>query len=72
MCRAALDLVVGVAACAILWYTPWAVRLVLTTIHSFGEILHIDVLRAWIDWLMGLPAGLKLNHFAGKKIGGAV
>lgn len=70
--RVSLDLLVGIGACVILAYTPWAVRLVLTAIHTGGEILHIDVLRAWIDWLMGLPAGLKLNHFAGKKIGGAV
>ena len=41
-------------------------------IHTVGEMLHIDVLRAWIDWLMVLPAGLKLNYNAGRKLGGAV
>lgn len=70
--RTAFDIVVGVGACCLLAYAPWAVRLILASIHTVGENLHIDMLRTWIEWLMGLPAGLKLNHFAGKKIGGAV
>lgn len=70
--RSLFDVVVGVTVCALFAFAPWAVRLVLTTIHTIGRNTHIDVLRVWIDWLMGLPVGLKLNHFAGRKIGGAV
>ncbi|MES1912939.1 MAG: hypothetical protein MHM6MM_005183 [Cercozoa sp. M6MM] len=43
--------------------------LVLETTHVFGQVLHIDVLRSHTEWLMGLPAGMKLNaplnHFLG-------
>ena len=70
--RSGLDVVVGIGACLVLSRLPVVVAAVLRIIHTFGDILHIDVLRAWVDWLMGLPAGLKLNHFAGRKIGGAV
>jgi len=72
LCRSAFDLCVGMAVCAVLAGSPWAVSLILATIHTVGNNLHIDVLRAWTTWLMGLPAGLKLNHFAGTKLGGAV
>jgi hypothetical protein len=70
--RSVFDFLVGIGVCLLLSRVPWLVALVLRLIHTFGQILHIDVLRTWIDWLMGLPAGLKLNHFAGRKIGGAV
>lgn len=70
--RSLFDFFIGIAACFLLSRVPWLVAGVLRIIHTFGQILHIDVLRTWIDWLMGLPAGLKLNHFAGRKIGGAV
>jgi N-acetylglucosaminyl transferase component (Gpi1) len=70
--RSLFDFFIGIAACLLLSRMPWLVAGVLRIIHTFGQILHIDVLRTWIDWLMGLPAGLKLNHFAGRKIGGAV
>ncbi|CEP02540.1 N-acetylglucosaminyl transferase component (Gpi1) [Plasmodiophora brassicae] len=30
-------------------------------IHVAGQILHVDVLRRQIIWLMGFPAGMKLN-----------
>lgn len=70
--RFVTDMVIGISACLVLANTPWAVSIILKIIHNFGSLLHIEVLRAWTDWLMGLPAGLKLNHFAGRKIGGAV
>jgi hypothetical protein len=70
--RFAVDTLLGIALALALSHLPWAVHFVLTTIHTVGQVLHIDVLRTWIDWLMGLPAGLKLNHFAGRKLGGAV
>lgn len=70
--RFVADVLIGLAACLLLTRVPALVMAVLRAIHTFGQILHIDVLRAWIDWLMGLPAGLKLNHFAGRKIGGGV
>lgn len=34
---------------------------VLGLLHQAYNFLHIDVLKAQIDWLMGFPAGLKLN-----------
>uniref|UniRef100_A0A6A7FTJ0 Gpi1p n=1 Tax=Hirondellea gigas TaxID=1518452 RepID=A0A6A7FTJ0_9CRUS len=34
----------------------------LVVFHQAGHFLHLDVMRANIVWLMGLPAGLKLNH----------
>lgn len=70
--RFVADVLIGLGACLLLTRVPALVMAVLRAIHTFGQILHIDVLRAWIDWLMGLPAGLKLNHFAGRKIGGGV
>jgi hypothetical protein len=70
--RWVLDTVLGIGVCLLLAFSPWAVRLVLRGVHIFGRILHIEVLRAWVDWLMWLPAGLKLNHAAGVRIGGAV
>jgi len=70
--RFLLDFALGICACLLLASSPALVAAVLRAIHTFGQILHIDVLRAWVDWLMGLPAGLKLNHFAGRKLGGAV
>lgn len=65
--RGVVDFAVGAGACVLLAMLPWAVGAVLGAVHTVGAVLHIDVLRAWVDWLMVLPAGLKLNHFAGKK-----
>jgi hypothetical protein len=50
--RGVVDAVVGLTACVLLVMTPWAVGFVLRAVHSTGSILHIDVLRAWVDWLM--------------------
>lgn len=41
-------------------------------IHSLGRGLHSDVLRLYAEWLMGVPAGLKLNHEASRWLGGGV
>ena len=43
----------------------------LTSIGPRG-MLSVDTLRSEIDFLMGLPIGLKLNHYLGKRIGGAL
>eukprot|EP01054_Gregarina_sp_Poly1_P000519 Gregarina_sp_Poly_1__518@NODE_1125_length_5012_cov_27_950051_g779_i0_p1_GENE_NODE_1125_length_5012_cov_27_950051_g779_i0NODE_1125_length_5012_cov_27_950051_g779_i0_p1_ORF_typecomplete_len859_score89_24Gpi1/PF05024_15/8_2e03Gpi1/PF05024_15/7_7e54_NODE_1125_length_5012_cov_27_950051_g779_i03592935 len=54
----ALDLVLGWLLAVLLFRKP---DLVLWVLHKAYNFLHIDVLRAQIDWLMGFPAGLKLN-----------
>jgi hypothetical protein len=74
--RWAVDEALGIAAALLLatssWTGGWAVAAVLRRVHSVGAILHIDVLRAWVDWLAVLPAGLKLNAAAGRRLGSAV
>jgi len=37
--------------------------------HDAAEVLHVDVLRSRIIWLMGNPAGLKANGFVASVIG---
>eukprot|EP01053_Blabericola_migrator_P012546 Blabericola_migrator_1__12545@NODE_797_length_6473_cov_6_762722_g565_i0_p2_GENE_NODE_797_length_6473_cov_6_762722_g565_i0NODE_797_length_6473_cov_6_762722_g565_i0_p2_ORF_typecomplete_len581_score82_70Gpi1/PF05024_15/8_3e03Gpi1/PF05024_15/3_2e56Gpi1/PF05024_15/1_3e04_NODE_797_length_6473_cov_6_762722_g565_i047316452 len=54
----ALDLIVGWLLAALLFYKP---DLVLFVLHRAYQFLHIDMLRAQVEWLMGFPAGLKLN-----------
>jgi hypothetical protein len=44
----------------------------LTFFHYVGQILHVDVLRMQIDWLMGLPAGMKLNENLNHTLGSTV
>ncbi len=44
----------------------------LTFLHQIGQILHVDVLKMQIDWLMGLPAGMKLNENLNHTLGSTV
>eukprot|EP00743_Colponemidia_sp_Colp-15_P006790 GILK01007321.1.p1 GENE.GILK01007321.1~~GILK01007321.1.p1 ORF type:complete len:860 (-),score=120.70 GILK01007321.1:263-2803(-) len=55
---AVLDLLAGIVGILLLRYQT---ELILTMVHQLGKVLHVDVLRSEINWLMGLPAGFKLN-----------
>lgn len=45
---------------------------VLSILHEAGQFLHVDVLRRQIEWLMGLPAGMKLNENLNHTLGSTV
>lgn len=63
------DVGVGIAAGMFLSKHAGSADVVLQWGHTIGKFLHVDVLQEQIGWLMGLPAGLKLNqdltHFLG-------
>lgn len=69
-----LDAALGIAAAHASLASPDAVVATLgfaATGGGAGSPFAASSLRAGLDWLMGLPVGLRLNHFLGKKIGGA-
>ena len=66
VCCAGLDLLAGWALCAFLVLKgSW----VLVLWHRIGDALHIDMLRGQIKWLMGAPAGFKLNEPLNEQLG---
>jgi N-acetylglucosaminyl transferase component (Gpi1) len=44
----------------------------LAAIHQASRMLHSDVLQTYIHWLMGLPAGMKLNAQLNSRLGSMV
>ena len=56
-----IDIFVGVLVGLILFFFSNRSDFVLTALHRGFNILHMDVLTESTLWLMGVPAGLKLN-----------
>ena len=67
--KVAIDILIGI--CMSLFLTAYTVS-VLRILRRGGQILHLDVLRTQIIWLMGLPAGMKLNVHLNFRLGSAV
>lgn len=64
-----VDLLLGVLAGVALYaYGPQFLAL----IHTGGQFLHMEVLVESTIWLMGLPAGMKLNENLGHTLGSMV
>ena len=72
VCSAVLDWLAGLALCALLVLNSAAPKeggWVLATTHHIGDALHIDMIRGQIKWLMGVPAGFKLNEPLNEQLG---
>jgi hypothetical protein len=55
------DIGVGVLIGCFAYYNSSRSDVILTKLHRYGNVLHMDVLTEWTIWLMGVPIGLKLN-----------
>ena len=69
MSLALLDVVLGVCFGLYLVLNSYEAGPVLKLLHHYVHITHIDVLMNNIEWLMGLPAGLKVNHAVSYRAG---
>eukprot|EP00474_Spongospora_subterranea_P009569 CRZ10027.1 hypothetical protein [Spongospora subterranea] len=66
VCQFLVDVITGIALGIFLrTYSTF----ILEIIHDGGRILHVDVLRRQVIWLMGLPAGMKLNFALDQALG---
>jgi phosphatidylinositol glycan class Q protein len=45
---------------------------VLSWLHQLMQMLHLDMLRNQITWMMGIPAGMKLNEDLSKRLGSMI
>jgi hypothetical protein len=71
--RFVLDLAVGVFVFSLL-HSNGAVeaRKFTALLFQLFHQLDNDVLRSWVKWLLEFPAGLKLNLFLGRRLGGVI
>ena len=56
-----LDFCIGVLLGCFAYYNSSRRDVILTELHRYGNVLHMDVLTNWTIWLKGIPMGLKLN-----------
>jgi hypothetical protein len=66
LCIIVLDLVLGVASFVVV---SNFVGDALIAVHSLASLVHIDVLKSEVNWLMELPAGFKPNVELDQSIG---
>lgn len=69
VCQVFGDLLIGLLLG--LFFRAYSHQL-LYVLHELGQILHVDVLRGQIEWLMGFPAGMKLNQDLDRFLGSVV
>ena len=71
--RFVFDLAVGVFIFS-LFHSNGAImaRNFTSVLFRLFHLLDNDVLRSWVKWLLEFPAGLKLNLFLGRRLGGVI
>lgn len=71
--RFVFDLAVGVFVFS-LFHSNGAImaRNLTSVLFRLFHLLDNDVLRSWVKWLLEFPAGLKLNLFLGRRLGGVI
>lgn len=66
LCTILIDLILGVVSFIVV---SNFVGESLVTVHSLASLVHIDVLKSEVNWLMDLPAGFKPNVELDQSIG---
>lgn len=69
VCTVVVDVTCGILLCFTLSVHS---KEVIKIVHGLSQVMHSDVLMGQIQWLMTLPAGIKLNPFLNSRLGNVV